>query len=340
MPPIRQQIEHFFEQLSHRLYRHAFLVIIAMLVLTSLAAIQVPNLRIDTSNESFFHPDDPTLLRYKQFKQDFDRDQLVLVGLQTDNVFTLPFLNTLKQLHHRLEQELPFLDEVISLANATSVYGRGEELVVEDLLAQVPQTEEALNKLRMHVLAHPVYPNFLVSEDGRLAAVLIRPLSHQASEISEDDLMTGFDNTSSEKLPAEPLSQDQIHQLIKAIRDIVAEFETDNIKAHIAGEIVITDDTLQAMNQDIPSFTIISIGLIASFLFILYRRIYGVILPLITVGLSLLATLGTMAWSGTSFTVFTQILPSFLLAIGIGNSLHLLTIFFASSIKPRTNRLL
>ena len=35
-----------------------------------------------------------------------------------------------------------------------------------------------------------------------------------------------------------------------------------------------------------------------------------------------------MGWSGTSIHVPTQILPSFLLAVGVGDSVHLLAIFF------------
>ena len=47
-----------------------------------------------------------------------------------------------------------------------------------------------------------------------------------------------------------------------------------------------------------------------------------------TVILSLLATIGIMALTGTAIKVPTQILPSFLLAVGVGTSVHILAIFY------------
>ena len=50
----------------------------------------------------------------------------------------------LRQFHLALESEVPHLDEVTSLTNVRSTYGRGDELVVEDLLERFPATPEEL----------------------------------------------------------------------------------------------------------------------------------------------------------------------------------------------------
>ena len=53
-----------------------------------------------------------------------------------------------------------------------------------------------------------------------------------------------------------------------------------------------------------------------------------VILPLILVALTLVSALSLMAIFKAPVTVVTQILPSFLLAVTIGATIHLLSIFF------------
>jgi len=63
-------------------------------------------------------------------------------------------------------------------------------------------------------------------------------------------------------------------------------------------------------------------------LFVLFRRASGVALPMLVVILTLLSTLGMMGASGVSFKLPTQILPSFLLAVGVGAAVHILSIFF------------
>ena len=66
----------------------------------------------------------------------------------------------------------------------------------------------------------------------------------------------------------------------------------------------------------------------AILLFALFRRLSAVFLPLVVTGLSVLSTFGTMAIMGKPLGIPTQILPSFLLAVGVGGAVHLLVIFF------------
>ena len=63
---------------------------------------------------------------------------------------------------------------------------------------------------------------------------------------------------------------------------------------------------------------------IAVFLFVMFRRIYGVLLPLAVVILSLSSTIGIMAGTGIPLTVPTQIIPTFLMAVGVGAAVHIL----------------
>ena len=87
-------------------------------------------------------------------------------------------------------------------------------------------------------------------------------------------------------------------------------------------------DLKKAMFSDMPVFVLASLGVIALFLVILFRRLSGLVLPLLTVIFSLLTTLGLVAVTGTKLTIILQILPSFLLAVGIGYSMHLLVIYY------------
>jgi predicted RND superfamily exporter protein len=74
-------------------------------------------------------------------------------------------------------------------------------------------------------------------------------------------------------------------------------------------------------------FMAVAVVVIAVFLFALLRRVAGVVLPLLIVTLSLVTTLGIMAVLEIPITVPTQILPSFLLSVGVGYAVHILVIF-------------
>ena len=75
-------------------------------------------------------------------------------------------------------------------------------------------------------------------------------------------------------------------------------------------------------------FTLYATGAIAVFLFLLFHRIAAVLLPLLVVALSMLSTLGVMAFMGGKISVATQIMPSFLMTVGVCDAVHILAIFY------------
>jgi predicted RND superfamily exporter protein len=70
------------------------------------------------------------------------------------------------------------------------------------------------------------------------------------------------------------------------------------------------------------------VAIIALLLALLFRQVVGVVLPLLIVILSMVCTIALMAILGQPITIPTQILPSFLMAVGVGDSVHVLVIFF------------
>ena len=148
--------------------------ILMMLLVVVFLAFHFPSIQFDTSTESFFEKDDPTLLEYDAFREQFGRDEIVLALIHPKDVFEITFLEKLKAFHQELEETVPHLDEVRSLVNVTSMRGEEGELIIEELMEDWPETEEEIVQLRKRMLDNKIYRNFLVSEDGFYTAVMIR----------------------------------------------------------------------------------------------------------------------------------------------------------------------
>jgi predicted RND superfamily exporter protein len=73
-------------------------------------------------------------------------------------------------------------------------------------------------------------------------------------------------------------------------------------------------------------FQTLSTLLTAFLLYLLFRRVSGVVLPLVVVYASLVASLGIMVWIGIPMSVTLQILPAFLTFVGVCDALHILVI--------------
>jgi len=335
-----RRTEAAFENSGYWIHDHPKRVILMMLLIVVFLASQLPSIQFDTSTESFFEKDDPTLLEYDAFREQFGRDEIVLALIHPKDVFEITFLEKLKAFHQELEETVPHLDEVRSLVNVTSMRGEEGELIIEELMEDWPETEEEIAQLRKRVLDNKFYRNFLVSEDGLYTAVMIRSNAF-AESIQEEALDAmlegGFEEeeqpsgTSASEAPEEPLqrlSDEQNTEFVGAIKQVAANHRTLDFPIDLGGSPVMVSDLKQKMFEEMPKFVISSILMIALLLSLLFRRISGVILPLLTVVLSLFSTIGLFSMTGTKLTIISQILPSFLLAVGVGYSVHLLVIFY------------
>jgi hydrophobe/amphiphile efflux-3 (HAE3) family protein len=335
MSAIRNRIENWFEDLAHLIYRHRVLAIIIMLGLSGALASQIPKITIDTSTEGFLHKEDPAIQAYNAFRDQFGRDEVIIIAIQPEQVFDLQFLEKLKLLHEDLEDNVPYVEDINSLINARNTRGEKNELIVGDLLENWPNDQAQLEILEKRARTNPMYKNLLLSEDGRFTTIVIQTHSHSVA-VTEVDVLSEFDDSPDESdknevtvgTPAEYLTDAENSQAVESVQQIVKKFKSPDFPIYIAGSPVVTHFLKRSMMGDMRKFMVLAIAAVAVLLFIMFRRITGVLFPMLIVILSLLSTVGIMAVTGTAIKLPTQILPSFLLAVGVGTSVHILSIFF------------
>jgi predicted RND superfamily exporter protein len=143
---------------------------------------------------------------------------------------------------------------------------------------------------------------------------------------SSDDTMSSA-NAESEKERAF-LTDGENAELLKVIHDIVDRYKEKGLEIYVAGSPAVNNSLKAQMQADMQKFTRITFLIIIVFLFVMFRRVSAVVYPLIVIILSLVTTVGMMAWAGVAFKLPTQIVPSLLLAVSVGATVHILSIFF------------
>ncbi len=324
---MRASIERWFAAWGQLAYRRAWLVICCVLAVTGALATQLPSLAIDTSTEGFLHEDDPIRVEYQAFRRQYGRDDMVLLAIEAPRVFDLAFLAKLRALHREIEDQVPKLQEVTSLLNARETRGEGDQLIVRELLEDWPQTPEELAALQARAMSNRLYRDNLLSRDGRVTTIVIETDAY--SSLGESgDASGGFAPDDPAAAPPPFITGEENAAIVSALRAIVERHQGPDFQIHVAGGPVMVDHLARAVAHDMQRFTGLALLAIAGLLFALFRRVAAVILPLLVVSLSLLATLALMGVLGTPISLPTQILPSFLLAVGVGDSVHVLAIFY------------
>ncbi len=213
--------------------------------------------------------------------------------------------------------------------------GEGGELIIDELMEDWPEDDAGVKDLKERVLRNKFYRNFLVSEDGEYTTVVIRSnaFSDVGKDIDQEGILEeGFsdeeDTSLSDDENTQLLTDEQNSEFVEAIQAIAKRHRNAEFPIDLGGSPVMVHDLKKAMFSEMPVFVVASLGVIALLLAILFRRLSALVLPILTVIFSLLTALGLVAATGTKLTIVMQILPSFLLAVGIGYSIHLLVIYY------------
>jgi len=331
---MHKKLEALMYHFGEFIHDNPLKVLLVLFGLLAMPISHIPQLKIDTSTEGFMYPDDPVLLTYNKFRKQFGRDEHIVLAIEDENIFSIEFFKKLKNLHQEIQKDVPYINDITSLYNARNTRGDGDKLITDDLLEPFPTTKEQVADIKKRAMASHFYKDLLLSQDGKMTTIIIETdaYSHEGEkELSiEDEFSDGFDNEMTQNRVKERkfLTDQENYELLTALNKIISKYQTKGLKIYIAGSPVVDNALKLQMMPDIKKFMGIAFLIILLFLFLVFKRITAVFYPVLVIVLSLLSTFGCMAWASTAFKIPSQIIPSLILVVSIGATVHIFSVFF------------
>jgi len=315
---MKTRVELGFGLLARAIAKHPLLWFLAYVLVIGALASQLVHLRKDTSVEGFLKKGSQEIIKYDEFKNLFGRDEVLMLGLEAEDVFNPTFINELRALHTEIAETVPHIKSVDSLINARHTFGADDTLYIEDLMPEVFPTDPAeVQKLKDYTYGNPNYLNYLISKDGHYTALIIKLEAYKNVENAAGETEQKY------------LDDKDLEEVLSKLRTIIEAHEkTLGKKIDLGGSVPISVSIGEVMERDFGVFTGLAILLIGIVLALVFKRISGVTMPIIAMGLSVITTLSLMAIMDDPIQVSTSILPSFLLAVCVGDSIHLLAVFY------------
>ncbi len=314
----RNKCEAWFGNLGVAVYRHPVAFVLLVLFIVAALSVNLRNIRLDMSTESFLDQNSSAIQAYNQFRDTFGRAELIIVAIEADDVFAPHVLDQIRSLQEKLEVDIPHVALVDSLLNARKISGSEDELLVDELFEEWPEDAASLAELKTFALSNRLYLNRFINKETNITNIFVQLDVFYRDEKNNELVKVG---------------QKEVITALEHLRNVLAEQNLsnengDSLAISVAGSPVVTATLTTTMMDDIRFFVMLVVGVIALVLFLLYRRIVGVVLPLVTVILSVLSTVSLMTLFNQPLQLPTAVLPSFLLAVGVGDSIHFLTLFF------------
>ena len=290
--------------------RHPWPVLLFLGLVTLLAALQLPSLRLEITAEGMMVRDDPARQFYLDVLDTFGSENVTVIYLQDPDLFDPAVLESIRSLVEKIEQSPEVLrtDSLFSVRNLRTEEGY---TYTDPYFATVPATEAQARALAKLALRNPLVKGSLLADDlGAMAINVYLDSAHYSRGM--DERVAAFLGSA-----IEPLQQ-RLKRVFFIGDPSVRTGISDRIK--------------EDQRFIIPLALLV---LILSLAFIL-RRWGAALIPLTTALTSVIWTLGLMAWLGIPVNVMTSIVPALLIIIGSTEDIHLLAEYHAARSRGRT----
>ena len=288
-----------------------WLIIAAVIGLTLLFGYQLKNLTINSDIISSLPDDDPVAKLYKNIGSEFGGNDMGMIVLETDNIFTTQVLEHVKQITDSLKitegiSTVTSITDVLDIK--TTEFGLEIGKLVDEY--ELPTTQAQLDSLKTYVFSKEMYKGSIVSEDATATLVLFTLLDDADKQ-----------------------------EVAKEVKEKIEALDLPE-KLYFGGLPMMMNDITFLIVADMVWLIPIVFILIAFILLLSFRSVRGVVFPLITAALAIVWTLGIMVLTGYEITIISNIIPIILFAVGSAYTIHVINSINLSVEKDRKKALI
>jgi predicted RND superfamily exporter protein len=300
-------------------YPRTVLAVLALITLAFAAIMIRPapfglRIGIDASSEPLLPENDPGEPVYQRAILDFGDDDIFVVAMAADDVFTEANLRTLRQ----ASDEIQTLPSVRGTESLVDVYAyrwdpKNEMVEMGRFIDQIPSDPNALAVLRARALADPLYPKTIVARDGSAAAINVTFAAMSDDEFVKLDL----DNR---------------------IETILAAATRPGVRFHVTGRPHVRAQAHVLLVHDLARLVPIAVLISVVALWLMTGSVRGTLVPLLFNLMCTFWAYGSMAAMGGDMNLITLVLGPALITIGGVTCVHSYACYQEFAEKSKSGR--
>jgi len=252
--------------------------------------------------------DNPKYVTYKKFVNQFGVDgTTMVVGFQTDSLYTTNIFNNVIELHKAIKS-IPGVTDVLSVPFAYSLY---KDTVNSKFIANKVFTTTYTNDslLQVHKAAFeqlPFYKNLLYNPNSHAYMMAISFVADSINSASRS-------------------------HIISTLNSKLALFKhKTNLDLYVSGLPYIRTILADRIKKEMLWFLIGSLLLCAITLLLFFRSLSAMFMSLAVVAMGVIWSFGTMVLLGQKITLLTALIPPLIVVIGIPNCIYFLNKYHTS----------
>ena len=309
-----------------------------LFVLIIYSLYQSKNFNLDASSDALLLEGDPDLKYLRETNQTYEtKDFLVLTYTPVASFTDKETILNLQLLKSKIEK-LTWVDSVITIIDVPLLKSTDEGLM-ERLKNYKTLAYPEIDRKRGfdEIINSPIYKNYVISEDGKTSGIVvylkkdkrlaeyIKVKNKYFNQLIESGL-SKKENINYKKFLKEyedykNLYNIRNHQNITEIRDVINKYG-ESAKIHLGGIPMIADDMMSYIKSDIIVFGIGVFLFIILTLWVIFRNIKWVAIPLMGCATSVIVMIGLLGLIGWKVTVISSNFIALMLILNMAMNIH------------------
>lgn len=292
------------ERVMSTAMRYPRLILAWVVVLTVLAATELPNLKIALSPQSLIVEGTPDQRFYEDTVTTFGADRITIVYISDPRLFSIEKLTAIKPVVEAIEA-LPFVEKTRSLFSVPEIQVDNDLVTTKPFLHELPASEQEAKRILASALKNPFVRKNLLSPDGTALAinVYLKKLDYSADPDHDARITAALDAA--------------IAPLSGKVADVY-QIGLPYIRS------IITEEISREQHQIVSAGFAVLLLVLA----LMFRRRSALIIPFFTASLSVIWLLGAMAALAIPLSMLTAIVPVLLVIVGSTEDVHLLAEYY------------
>tara|TARA_Y100000746_G_scaffold58789_2_gene47568 strand:- start:2573 stop:4870 length:2298 start_codon:yes stop_codon:yes gene_type:complete len=303
------------EKFSNFVLNNRKIFILIILVYTAFMAYKGLDVKYNYDFSQTVPDTDEEMMYYNSFKKTFGEDGNVLaIGLKDSSVFLIDKLKLYNN----------YIEEIQNVYGVKGVLGLSKLQVLKknnqnknfnfiDIFDPFPNDQKTYDSLLKVINNEKFYEGKILNGEGALTLLIT--------------------------IDKNILNSESRNKLMLDLIEKSEEFQTQsNIKLHYAGLPYSRYVLAESVKKELSRLLIVSIVVVGIILFLFFRSLDTVFIPLIIIGIVVTWVFGTLALFGFKITLLTGLLPPIIVVIGIPNCVYMLNYYHFSIEKLKDKK--
>ena len=283
------------------------------------------DLKLDASSDTLILKDDETFKYFEYYNDIFPSRNFLVLAIKDDKKIDKVYIENINIIKKQIE-EITGVESTFSIVDAPILLLNN--LKISDLANQnienINNTKLDLNKILKEFSSSPIFNNQIINEEMNLSSILIYIKKNKNLEKLKNEIKINKNSLFNKKYLKEKEKNNIVKEkLIEDIRMIINN--QDNEYTYFLGGIdMISSDTINFVKKDIINFSIAVLIFIIIILFIIYRELKWVIIPLFSTLYAVLTMTGMVGLLSWEITAISSNFISLMLILSISMNIHII----------------